>query len=227
MIKKNGFTLIEMMVGVGILSVVSLGFMYASRVQVESTQTAKKAKQQLELLSDLNETLKDQNVCETSLKNLAENASVTEIKGTINHFQVGTPITQYPGVSIKSMTVKNFGTMSDRDLVQLEVILIKKANSSKASDIESVHLISLGAVVKSAKIETCSAGFLEEKNREVTCESIGGTFGNRNCNNTFVQDNCEKTGGVYNTSTKKCLRTKQSDCVALGGQWVAGNCTKL
>jgi hypothetical protein len=45
--------------------------------------------------------------------------------------------------------------------------------------------------------------------------------------NTFVQDNCEATGGNYNTATSKCLRTKQADCVALGGQWVSGNCTKL
>lgn len=225
---NKGFTLIEVMIGAGILAFSAVVLFKSMDMRSKTSSDAKKHDSIASLMQDFQGILGDESICKDSLSNNGVNAIISEIKrGGVSYYKIGTVMPAYPGIKIQKMMIKRISNIGGRSMATLELTIEKKSARANGNPAELKRYVSVSAKMNGATIASCSTRFLSDENKKASCENIGGIYNNSNCTNTIEKNNCVSTGGSWNIADQACDRSKEEFCTSVGGTWSAGSCIQL
>ncbi len=234
MIKNDdkGFTLVEVMIGAGILAVAGYFLMKSMGANKQASVRARNISSTRKLVNDISFILENEATCRATFQGKSEGSTVNSIADDLGniYFQVGEAVINNSKVILTEIKLKEFYTESDRDFATIELGIERKLNNPKKPAQKVTRTIQVKIMKDGSNITTCSKGFLEEENRKLSCEQVGGTYVPAQsgvpafCDETIALDNCTAYGGTYDQAAKKCNKSNESICLDLGGAWSAGKC---
>ena len=233
-VDNKGFTLVEVMIGAGLLAVVGYFFMMSMTNQAQNSSRAKKQSVSRKLIDDLSEFLDSELTCSASLKGKTKGSLVDKIvhsKKGITLFEIKKELVGYPGISIDEIKIDDIYSKNNETFIILNVKLNQKNfKQNQKEDRELERRIILKAMVDNNVIVNCSRTFLEEDSKMKNCNEVGGTYMPAKngvpafCDEKFNEENCVAAGGIFNQGTKKCTKSTKSMCDDLGGKWINNKC---
>lgn len=229
---SSGFSLVEVMVGVGILTIGIFMFIKSMENRAVNKSQAQKATATRKIMEAINLALENESACKKTFKGKGTGAIINEVlDDNIVYFTQGEELADYKRMSIEEMKLGSIYDQNGDKFAVFHLKLKKPAfNKNRTPQILDKNII-LKVFANNNKIITCSTGFLEEKNKQLSCDQIGGTYVKANagipayCDHSFEKQSCLATGSQYNDATKKCVRTDKSFCDSIGGTWQNNRCT--
>lgn len=220
--KQAGFSLIEMMIVVGIMGVVSLGFASMMLTQARFQRQINQSIERNDLAQFLSSVMSADSNCPCQFAGHPVTAGVTSLTG----------IAQLKAscVSVQARTLASVGAMVPGSQTGLKVASIGLANIGSAgantytadlqiqfdpdSTVVSLHPVSQPLIVQTdatGNVVRCS-------NAGATCQTLGGTWNGTGCEMPAdPAKNCAAQGGMWNGTS--CVQNAQGTCEALGGGW--------
>jgi prepilin-type N-terminal cleavage/methylation domain-containing protein len=227
---QRGFTLTEVMIAGSILVIAGFFFVRAMMTNTQNRSTARKLSDLNQWVVDFTTTLENENTCKETFKGLSLGGTVLDVvDSAMTYFVVDQEMTNYKGLKIKKIEIQNVITNIEDSYFILQVDLEQK--TAKAGKLQQItKYFPVKAYFDSGAVTTCSTAFLEEKNKALSCQKLGGTWNVANagipafCDYQIEAQNCLATGGSWNASLQKCIITGQQTCTDIGGTWVNGKC---
>ena len=212
-LSNKGFTLVEVMISAGIIAVVGTGVMVAMNIQNDSKIAKKRSENVDKAHKTIRERLSDRNVCRSTTQGLggSPTKTITNLGGIPFNTNLdegaGAFVGNFYGISITN-AVLTMGAPAPNGFAMgtLNITYSRNAGNQKAGAALQTKIKGSPSVVKSLRIQAkivggniveCSTNFLEEVNKELSCQNAGGTWV-APLNNT-VEGTCE-LNGIDNTT---------------------------
>lgn len=226
---KNGFTLIEVLIVMGIMSVVALGFAQMLTTQMRFQKQVGQSMERNQFGQFLSNILNDANNCpcqftgHTIFASTANVTGIQDLKSTCGTQAqtIANGSAPLPGsetglkvsdISLVQVTPAGANTYTARLQVQFD----------PASTVVSLHPVSQPLVLQTdntGKVITCS-------NAEANCLSLGGIWNGTNCSFSLNPASaCQSLGGTWTGSSCTSASNPAANCQSLGGTWNGSSCS--
>lgn len=184
---SSGFTLVEIMVAMGLMGVITLGVMSQMKNMAQGQATSEMKVEELEMKRIILSTLSDRNACKTTFQSANIGQSISKIQNSAGTaiYQVGNT---YGNKTLKITDIKTEDTgviQNGTRVVKLHVRIQKMKKIIKANVKDIMIKLNVKAADATSVITDCFSD---------TEEII----------NSSIQQACTSIGAVWDTSTGQC-----------------------
>ena len=184
MINEKGFSLAEIIVAMGLLSVLSLGVSSMIKNMQQGQATAEVKMEQLEIHRVISMILMDRGACENTLKNIILGNAITDIKNS-------------SGISLYSV-----GNSYGNNTLKISSMQTKDLGEVDSSGVRSVELL-----IKFDKLKKIAIGQTKQATIRLNVVADSATKIISSCYSDSIQllkQSCESLGGVWSIADSKC-----------------------
>lgn len=205
---QAGFSLAEIMIAMGLLSILTLGISSAMKMMAKGQATSEVKMEELELRRQIITLLTDKMACQNTMKNRAIGAVLTQIKGPTDlvMYQSGDIYGNNSLKIVKMVTKDNNVTMHNGTKSVDLIIDFEKMKKLVTHNVKSIS-ISLAVVTDaSGIIESCYSDneAIISSATSQSCTSLGGSWNGTvcllpKCNPGQVLQGISETGAICKT----------------------------
>lgn len=197
-LKKNGFSIVETMVAMGIMSVALLGVLQLMTMQMKVSNTTKLDTEVSNIVFLVNSVLKNSNACKDNIANFGKVSLPVSAKQKIGVSTLSYPNSGGPIVSVSSGSAKAVG-LSEMNLTNFKLL----------SSFGGFNIVSTELEMLFAKPDAVGSNFTKRKVALQLRTNGAGTIVDCSGEGTEITDFqlstiCVSNGGAFDFTTKKC-----------------------